>query len=358
MLLGLVGPPLVGKSTLFRLLTGTGAAAPGGRERTQVGVAPVPDRRLLVLAGMFNPRKVTPATMQLTDVAGLPPGQVERARLNEFFEAVRKSDALLFVAAAFDDPAAARARERPEPLADVRDVQDELILADLDRVETVAGRLAKSHRRSAEEERTLALLERCRAALEAEQPLRELGLAPDERALLRGYSLLTDKPALVAVNVGEAQLRRRDYAGRAELEAYCAERGLAKVVFSGDVEAEIADLPEEERAVFLAEYGLDEPGVERLARAAHASLGLIAFLTAGEDEVRAWPIERGTVARDAAGKIHSDMARGFIRAEVVAFEDLARAGSLKACREQGVLRLEGKEYIVRDGDVINFRFNV
>ncbi|MBE3589252.1 MAG: redox-regulated ATPase YchF [Firmicutes bacterium] len=354
MQLGLLGLPATGKSTLFRLLTGVD---PAGRERP-VGVAPVPDRRLEVLAEMFHPKKVTPAALQLTELPGFVPGEADRARLNEFFEGVRKSDALLLVVRAFDDPAVPFVKEALDPARDVRELEEDLLLADLERVETVAARLAKNHRRSADEERVLGILQRCREALEAERPLRELGIAEDELAALRGYALLTVKPVIVAVNVGEEHLRSGDYPGREALEAYAAERSLVLVTFSAAVEAEIAELEPEERAAFLAEYGLEAPGVERLARAAYAAMGLISFLTAGEDEVRAWPIRRGTPAREAAGKIHSDIARGFIRAEVVAFEDLVRCGSLKRAREEGLLRLEGKDYVVQDGDVISFRFNV
>ncbi|MBX5476174.1 MAG: redox-regulated ATPase YchF [Clostridia bacterium] len=355
MQLGLIGLPATGKSTLFRLLTGI---APSGRDRQPVGVAAVPDRRLDALAEMFHPRKVTPATLQLTELPGFVPGESDRAKLNEFFEGIRKSDALLVVARAFDDPTVAFVKDSIDPARDVRELEEDLLLADLDRVETVAARLAKNHRRSAEEERVFQLLLRCREALEAERPLRDLGLAEDELAALRGYALLTVKPMIIAVNVGEDHLRGGDYPGRAALEAYASERGLTLVTFSAAVEAEIAELDAEERAAFMAEYGLEAPGVERLARAAYAALGLISFLTAGEDEVRAWPIRQGTVARDAAGKIHSDIARGFIRAEVVAFDDLVRCGSLKRAREEGLLRLEGKDYVVQDGDVISFRFNV
>ena len=198
-----------------------------------------------------------------------------------------------------------------------------------------------------------------RAALEEGRPVRDLGLGSEEERLLRGYAFLTARPLLVAVNLSEEQLRAGDYPGRAALEEHCRRQGSGEpVAFCGTVEAEIAALGEADREAFLNEYGLAEPGIARVARAAYAALGLISFLTAGEQEVRAWPIRRGLTAREAAAKIHSDMAKGFIRAEVVAFGDLAAAGSLKAARERGLVRLEGRDYVVRDGDVIVFRFNV
>lgn len=361
MQIGIIGLPLAGKTTLFNLLTGGEAATGGaaGRAQVNVGVARVPDRRLDVLAGMFHPRKVTPATIQFTDIAGFLPGEGDRAKLNAFLQGVRKSDALLHVVRAFENEALPHPLGSVDPLRDAREVDAELLLADLQVAEGAAARLAASKRRSPEEEATLALVERCRAALEEGRPVRDLGLGEEEERLLRGYAFLTARPLIVAVNLSEAQLRSGDHPGRAGLAAYCAEQGGGEpVAFCGAVEAEIAALDEADREVFLAEYGLSEPGIARIARAAYAALGLVSFLTAGEDEVRAWPIRRGLTARQAAGKIHSDIEKGFIRAEVVAFADLEAAGSMKAVREQGRFRLEGRDYVVQDGDVISFRFNV
>ncbi len=352
MQIGIIGLPLAGKTTLFNLLTGGQAVTGGGRGQVNVGVARVPDRRLDVLAAMFRPRKVTPATIEFTDLAGFVPGETDRAKLNAFLQSVRRSDALLHVVRAFESATLPHPLGSVDPARDAREVDTELLLADLQVAEA-------ARRRSSEEEAQLALLRRCRAALEEGRPVRHLGLANEEERLLRGYAFLTARPLLVAVNLSEEQLRAGDYPGRAALEEHCRRQGSGEpVAFCGAVEAEIAALDEADREAFLKEYGLAEPGIARVARAAYAALGLISFLTAGEQEVRAWPIRRGLTAREAAGKVHSDMEKGFIRAEVVAFDDLAAAGSLKAARDRGLVRLEGRDYVVRDGDVIVFRFNV
>lgn len=359
MQIGIIGLPLAGKTTLFNLLTGGQAAPGGGRGQVHLGVAKVPDRRLDVLAAMYHPRKVTPATIEFTDIAGFLPGETDRAKLNAFLQGVRRSDALLHVVRAFESATLPHPLGAVDPVRDAREVDTELLLADLQVAEGALARLQVARRRSPEEEAQLALLQRCRAALEAGRPVRDLGLADDEERLLRGYAFLTARPLLVAVNLSEEQLRAGDYPGRAGLADYCRRQGGGEPVeFCGTVEAEIAALDEADREAFLEEYGLAEPGIARIARVAYAALGLISFLTAGEEEVRAWPIRRGLTAKQAAGKVHSDIEKGFIRAEVVAFEDLVAAGSLKAARERGLVRLEGRDYVVRDGDVVVFRFNV
>lgn len=360
MQVGIIGLPGTGKTTLFNLLTeGQAATGGGGRGQVNVGVARVPDERLAVLAAMFRPRKVTPATIEFVDVAGFLPGEGDRAKLNAFLGAVRRGDALLHVVRAFAQAPVPHPRGTVDPVRDAREVDAELLLADLQVAEAALARLQAARRRSPEEEAQRALLERCVAVLGEGRPVLALGLGPEEEHLLRGYAFLTARPLVLAVNVDEEQLRAGDYPGRAALEAYCREQGRGEpVTFCGTVEAEIAALEERDREEFMRAYGLREPGIARIARACYAVLGLISFLTAGEQEVRAWPIRRGLTARQAAGKIHSDMERGFIRAEVVSFADLAACGSLKAARERGLLRLEGRDYVVRDGDVIVFRFNV
>lgn len=360
MQIGIIGFPLAGKTTVFNLLTGGGASTggAGGREHVNVGVAKVPDERLDFLACLFHPRKVTPATIQFTDLAGFVPGESDRGKLNEFLQAVRRSDALLHVVRAFADPAVPHALGRVDPARDAADMETELLLADLELAEKALARLQAQKRLSPDDREQAVLLERCRAALEDGRPVRHLGLAPEDEKRLRGYSFLTGRPLLVAVNLDEAQLQAGDYPGRAALQQHAARHGEELVELAGLVEMEIATLSPEDRPAFLAEYGLEEPGIARLARAAFRALDLISFLTAGQEEVRAWPIRRGTTARQAAGKIHSDLERGFIRAEVIAFEDLRRAGSVRVAREQGAWRLEGRDYVVQDGDVITFRFHV
>lgn len=360
MQIGIIGLPLAGKTTLFNLMTGSQAATggAGGRAQVNVGQARVPDARLDYLAGMFNPRKVTPATIQFTDIAGFLPGEGDRGRLNSFLDGVRKSDALLHVVRAFEGGDMPHPRGSVDPARDAAEVEAELLLADLQVAESAVERLAAARKRTAEEEAQRPLLERCRAALEEGQPVRSVGLNEEEERLLRGYAFLTARPLLMAVNLGEEQLRSGQYPGRDALWAYAAEQGEPLVECSATLELEIARLSEEDRAMFLAEYHLTEAGIARLARAAYQALGLISFLTSGEDEVRAWPIRAGLSAKQAAGKIHSDIEKGFIRAEVIAFSDLEAAGSVKAARERGAWRLEGKDYIIKDGDIAHFRFNV
>lgn len=356
--MGIIGLPMAGKTTLFNLLTGAAAGGGGGKAQVNVGMAKVPDRRLDFLAALFHPRKVTPAAIQFTDLAGFLPGQGDRAKLNEFLQGVRKSDALVHVVRTFESESLPHPLGGVDPVRDVEEVDTELLLADLQVAESATDRLRAARKRTKEDEAVLPILERCRAALEEGRAVRELGLGQEEERLLRGYAFLTARPLIVAANLSEEQLRAREYPRRLELQALCARRGYELVEFSGAVELEIAALDEADRAAFLADYGLSEPGIERVAAAAYRALGLISFLTAGEEEVRAWPIRAGTTAKQAAGKIHSDIEKGFVRAEVISFEDLRAAGSVKAARERGAWRLEGRDYVVRDGDIITFRFNV
>ncbi|HEY8415221.1 MAG TPA: redox-regulated ATPase YchF [Thermaerobacter sp.] len=353
---GLIGLPQTGKSLLFRLLAGEGR---GGPAQATIGVAPIPDARLDRLAAMYSPRKVTPATLRVTDIPGAVPGE-DRARWNRFLEAVRGADVLVHVIRAFRSDELPHVLGDVDPLRDARFLRDELILTDLATVESVQQRLeAQSPRkRRPDDQALLDLLPHLREALEQERPLRELALGDEELRLVRGFGLLTLKPMVLAVNVDEGQLQERSFPGEEALRQAAAGWGESVITFCGPVEAEIAELPAGEREAFMGEYGISEPGVARLARAAYEVSGLISFFTAGEEEVRAWPIRRGTTAKQAAGKIHSDIERGFIRAEVVAYEDLVRLGSVAAARDAGLLRLEGRDYIVRDGDVIVFRFNV
>jgi len=346
--LGVIGFPFSGKTTVLQALCGQTFSG-------HLAVAPVPDRRLDVLAAMFVPKKVTPATLQLQEVAGVVPGRLDKAGRNTFFDAVRRADALVHVVRFFPDPAVPHPLGRPDGQRDAQQLEEEMILADLEHVQTLLERFRKKHNRSTEEERQRQALERCQRALEDVRPLRLAELDDEARTALSGFGLLTLRPELLVCNVAEEAFG----AGLPDAFLRWVESvGATVVEFSAAVESEIARLEPGERAAFLAAYGLTESATERVARAAYGALRLISFLTAGPDEVRAWPITEGTTARRAAGKIHSDIERGFIRAEVVAFQDLERVGSWKALREQGAIRLEGKDYIVRDGDIINFRFHV
>jgi GTP-binding protein YchF len=342
---GLVGFPGSGKSTVFGALTGlaveTGYA--GRSDKAHVGVVKVPDPRVDALARVFQPKKTLYAEVTFRDVGGGHEGGLDRAVLN----AMREVDALCQVLRAFENAAG----DAPEPLRELRDLETETILADLQVVETRVARLAKDRSNP----RELELLERIQAGLEAEQPVRALPLTPDELKMISGYTFLSQKPLLLVLNVAEAEVAAP---APPEIQSAAKERGLGLLVLSAQVEMDIAQMAEEEQQEFLASLGLAEPARDRFIRAAYGLLDLISMLTTGPDECRAWPIPRGTAAPRAAGKIHSDIERGFIRAEVIHWKDLVELGSEARCREAGKLRVEGKDYVIQDGDTVHFRFNV
>src|SRR5262245_9694920 len=351
MKIGLVGFPGSGKTTVFNALTGlsaeTGFAA--ARGKTHLGVVKVPDARVEALADLFQPKKKTLAEITFSDVAAEAGGGGSARGLDRnVLAAMREMESLCQVARAFADPTAGAAGE---PLREVADLETEMILADLELVEKRLERLKKEKGQPRENE----LLVQLQGQLEAGRPLRDLPLAEDDRALLAGYRFLTQKPLLIVLNVDEDQVAAPPPAAIAD---HAATRGLGLVVLSAKVEQDIAQMPAEDQHDFITALGLAEPARDRFVRAAFALLSLISFLTAGEDECRAWPIRQGLTAQKAAGKVHSDIERGFIRAEVMRVDDLLALKSEAKVREVGKLRVEGKEYVVHDGDVINFRFNV
>lgn len=355
---GIIGLSAVGKSGLFELLTGAAAAAPAGRPEARLGIARVPDARVDKLAEMYRPKKKTPATFEYVDVPGVAKG--EGAALVDL-PALRGVDALVHVVRAFESATVPHPEGSVDPLRDAKMLELELILADLGaverRLERLEANIKKAHKAEDVAERVAFL--KLKETLEQERPLRELTLPDEDRRRLRSYSFLSEKPLLLVINLGEDQIREAGrFLGTPGLSAFAARPGVGLCPVSAPIEAEMAQLPPEDALAFRQDLGLEEPGLDRVIRTSYALLGLISFLTAGEDECRAWTIRQGTRAQQAAGTIHSDIERGFIRAEVVAFGDLVAAGSLAACRERGTLRLEGKDYPVRDGDVINFRFNV
>ncbi|HXG93644.1 MAG TPA: redox-regulated ATPase YchF [Blastocatellia bacterium] len=352
MKVGLVGFAGSGKTTIFNTLTGLAAEVGGygAKEKANIGVIKVPDARVDKLAELFNPKKKTFAEISFVDVAG-PQAETERAETGldpKLVQHMRDVDALVHVVRAFDNP---MLLQEADPARDIRAFDDELVLTDLVQVENRINRLKKEKDSARESE----LMQRLKDALESETPLRNLALAPEELTMMAGFRFLSLKPLLLLLNVGEDRAASEPPAEIAEL---ASSRNVPLIAMAGKVEMEIAQLAPDEQRDFLADLGITEPARDRFIRAAYGLLDLISFLTAGEDECRAWSIRRGTYAQKAAGAIHSDIERGFIRAEVIRFEDLISCGSEARCREQGKLRLEGKDYIVQDGDVIHFRFNV
>jgi GTP-binding protein YchF len=356
---GLIGFPSSGKTALFQLLTSAREAPrTGGRQEAHVGVSRVPDERLDRLTQLFNPKKHTPATVEFADMGGAAGTRTGAAALLDVAP-FRNADALLHVVRMFRDPAVPHAAGTIDPARDVRTMEEEVILADLGVVERRLERLERDLKKSsaaAELKKEQEILLRCRALLEDGTPLRTLDLPPEDARRLRGFQFLSAKPLLIVLNVDEADLAQADRAVElAGITAYTQVANTRAVPICARIELEIAQLDPADAAAFMADLGLRESGLDRVIRASYELLGYISFFTVGEDENRAWSIPRGTNAQNAGGEIHTDIQRGFIRAEVVRYEHLLARGTLAACRDHGELRLEGKEYIVLDGDVINFR---
>ncbi len=365
MKLGIVGLRNVGKSTLFNSLTKAGALAanyPFATIDPNVGVVAVPDDRLDALADLYHPKKKTPATVDFVDIAGLVKGASKGEGLgNQFLANIREVDAIVHVVRCFEDDNVVHVDGSIDPSRDIETINLELIFSDL---EILDRRFQKIHRQAGmdkELKKEVELIERLKAHLEDGKMAKTFEPADENEAVwLAGYHLLTDKPVIYAANVSEDDLADDGNSNPhvQNVRKMAAEEGSEVFVISAEIESELAELSEEEAAEFLSDLGLSEPGLNKLIRASYQILGLISFLTAGEDECRAWTIKKGSLAPQAAGKIHTDFERGFICAEVVKFKNLMDCGSMSAAKEKGLVGLEGKEYVVEDGDVILFRFNV
>lgn len=357
MRIGLLGLPFSGKTTLFQLLTG-GSVGTSSRGAA-LGVGRVPDPRVDRLADIYRPRKTTYAQIEFVDLPSwVPNGQRNGQQGGQLLQIIQDVDLLVHVVRAFDTPFAPHIHGNVDPLRDVQALSEELVLADWGLVETRLKNLRDSRKKRPNHEEEVALLQRFQDCLEEGRSLSALQLTAEEETLIQGYTFYTRKPMIVALNVSEERLPTPGDPQRLAVEAACREQGTPLVVVSAKLEAEIETLPPEEREEFWRELNLAESGLQRLARTAYQRLGLISFFTVGEDEVRAWTTRQGARAPEAARAIHSDIARGFIRAEVVGYQEFIAAGSMKAVRDAGQLRLEGKDYVVQDGDIISFRFNV
>ena len=365
MKLGIVGLPNVGKSTLFNSLTKAGAESanyPFCTIDPNVGVVTVPDERLKLLGDFYHSKKVTPAVIEFVDIAGLVKGASKGEGLgNQFLANIREVDAIVHVVRCFEDPNVIHVDGSIDPIRDIETINLELIFSDLEILERRIAKVTKTARMDKEAAKELTFLEKVKAHLEEGQLAITLETEnEDEDAWLATYNLLTAKPVIYAANVAEDDIAD-DGANNQYVQAvreYAAKQNSEVFVICAQIEEEISELDEDERKMFLEDLGLTESGLEKLVRASYHLLGLMSFLTAGEDETRAWTIKIGTKAPQAAGKIHTDFERGFIKAEVVNYQDLLDCGSYAGAREKGLVRMEGKEYVVQDGDVILFRFNV
>ncbi len=360
MQIGLIGLQGSGKTKLFNTLAGIEEnPEQPRRNEAQIEVVKVPDERLDKLTEMFNPKKKVNATIEVYDFPGLQTGDDGKVRItSQFLQNVRNNDALFHVVRQFDNPAVPHPLNRIDPLADIEFLETEFLLTDMEFLEKHKERLEKDIKKIKDDnlKREIPVIEKCAAHLEEEKPLRTLELSQDELKMLSGYQLLTLKPMAVAINFDESSIEKVDEIVN-EVQTVVAERQIKVIPFFAEIEYEMSQLSEEDRAVFMDDYGIQESALSKILRTSYELLGLQSFFTVGEDECRAWTIKKNYTAQQAAGVIHTDFFNRFIRAEVVSYDDFVKYGSFASCKEAGVWRLEGKEYVVNDGDILNIRHN-